>query len=301
MATIKPTSTGKYYRSSMKAPLDARALVENFDKLLNKETWDFQGPVYNGMVVSVVDKDKQECGLYMLIDFNKKPDYTNSRNWHKITSWSIKNSLISWTGWTGSKLENDYDIKVGVPSTESSAAHDLGITNNSNRNITFEINDKSRTVFPGVTSYIDGLDWGAEYVLKADSGRATFKIVSGQGEATWPSLNKTKTTIEPLGDYNSTEDYSWFSLKIDKNGVLYTKFNQGLVYTTGLNDMPRNEITGLGTWVEYISPTNEVEIPIETEFLLSFASPIGVQRLFKVYIKPEPDNENWQDVIWKQN
>ena len=298
MATLAKNS--KSFKTNIKLPMDGRSLVTNFNDLLKQETWNTQGAVYNGMVVSVVDKETQECGLYMLIDFNKNPDYTNSRNWHKIASWSIKDSLISWTSWTGSKWDNDFDIKVGVPSTESSAAHDLGVTNNSGRNITFEVDGKSRTVLPGVTSYIDGLEWGTEYVLKADSGKATFNIISGQGEATWPSLNKTKSTIELLGDYPSVEDYTYLSLKIDKNGVLYTSSPKSLVFTSGVNDIPSIELPSTGNWVKYASLVTDIELPMETEFLLSFASPIGVQRLFKVYIKPEPDNENWQDVIWKQ-
>ena len=77
-----------------RGPLDAKATVKTYAELINIDTWTHDDSLvaYNGMVVAVwLDKISTENnGLYFLFDplvttALKKPDVTNTANWHKIT------------------------------------------------------------------------------------------------------------------------------------------------------------------------------------------------------------------------
>lgn len=72
------------YEPLIKAPLDARAVVQNFEDLVNPSTWeDLDGNIwiYQGMIVSVANDPSS--GLYFLTDASL---YTSSVSWQSVAS-----------------------------------------------------------------------------------------------------------------------------------------------------------------------------------------------------------------------
>lgn len=76
-------------------PFDAKSLKNTYEELLLVATWtssDSAFFAYNGMIVAVwKDPESTNNGIYYLFDptytgqRGKKPDVTNSANWHKIS------------------------------------------------------------------------------------------------------------------------------------------------------------------------------------------------------------------------
>lgn len=95
------------YLTKGMGPLDAKALVKTYAELTQETTWvhDSVLTAYNGMLVAVWlnKKDTTKNGIYLLHDPNitgtlnidKKLDYKNEANWHKIATLDEVNKLIS--------------------------------------------------------------------------------------------------------------------------------------------------------------------------------------------------------------
>jgi len=102
MAIVNTTTQYSYTGAK---PLDSKALVQTYAKLLSTDTWTSEGKniAYNGMITAVwLDKEtvngesklSNKNGVYLLYDPNvtstrgQEPDVTNAANWHKFAALS---------------------------------------------------------------------------------------------------------------------------------------------------------------------------------------------------------------------
>jgi hypothetical protein len=89
-----------------KGPLDAKSLVKTYAELTNPATWTVKVDnedtfiAYNSMIVGVWlnKEDPSKNGLYFLFDSSvtsalKKPDVTNTENWHKLADVDLTDRL----------------------------------------------------------------------------------------------------------------------------------------------------------------------------------------------------------------
>lgn len=98
-------STTTQYSYTGAKPLDSKALVQTYAKLLSTDTWTSEGKniAYNGMITAVwLDKEtvngesklSNKNGVYLLYDPNvtstrgQEPDVTHAANWHKFAALS---------------------------------------------------------------------------------------------------------------------------------------------------------------------------------------------------------------------
>lgn len=95
------STTSNQYTLLDSKPLDSKALVQTYSKLISADTWTVNGKniAYNGMIIAVwLDKEtingvsqlSSKNGVYFLFDKsvtstrNSTPDVTNEANWHKL-------------------------------------------------------------------------------------------------------------------------------------------------------------------------------------------------------------------------
>lgn len=95
------STTNTQYTLLDSKPLDSKALVQTYAKLISVDTWTVNGKniAYNGMITAVwLDKEtvngvsqlSSKNGVYFLFDKsvtstrNQTPDVTNEANWHKL-------------------------------------------------------------------------------------------------------------------------------------------------------------------------------------------------------------------------
>ena len=109
MAVIK-TSNQQLFTS--KSPLDYKALIQNYSKLISEATWTVDGAfvAYNGMITAVwCDSDATKNGVYFLLDPEVKstrgtPKVTVEDNWHKLAEISEITALANSIDNIGAEL-----------------------------------------------------------------------------------------------------------------------------------------------------------------------------------------------------
>jgi len=121
------------FEPRLKAPLDARQVVNTFADLIDPSTWkDTDGNVwlYNGAIVGVANDDASLNGIYLLIDAD---NYTLSGSWSKTSGGGGSGDIIGEN--VGNGDASVYSEKVGSSLRFRTLVAGTGVTIDTSGNV----------------------------------------------------------------------------------------------------------------------------------------------------------------------
>lgn len=214
---------GFAFNQSGAQPLDDRSVVQNFDELINAET--FGTAIYNGMIVATVDEQK----LYMLVD---DKNATSASGWKEVGSGNGSLSLTNFTIVDG-QIKDATGDNIGqiIYITEGTTDYPKG---------PYVVSDVGKVLKLGIISGTGDIASIASDVeqLKQDVAKLPGLIdgVDDKAELNADAIDKLNSDV------------------YDENGAL-SLVKSGTVYTTGEIDTKLSDYVTTASYNEFVGST----------------------------------------------